>query len=294
MDSHRRKLAAAALALAIALPAAAARAQGTSEPGGTVVVPTAPLPALKARPDAVPIDEFTARMIGGGRLKLGILAFDYGITDFLSFGTDPPAWALRAVAHVLVPNLHVKANFLSTPGVIVSGKVGGYYANISTGSVDGNLLVVPATLFVSVKVLPPLWVHLEGAYNWARGFGTGDVSKPDIDGAVVMRTVQVGAMVEYRLSRVVALLARGRYQPYASPIVLEGGGMLDPYTHAEGTLEIRPTAPHPWQGTGAVALTWKYVGVIAGAGYGNYFLPGMNVSDPHVRVIPEASVWATF
>jgi hypothetical protein len=233
-------------------------------------------------------------MIGGGRLKLGILAFEYGITDFLSFGTDPPAWALGAIASVLVPNLHVKANFLNTPGLIVSGMGAGYYANIGTDAAEGHLLVVPATLLVSVKVAPPLWLHAEGAYNWARGFGSGNVAKHDVDGAVIMRTAQVGALLEYRLTRVVALIARGRYQPYASPIVLEGDDMLDPYTRAQGALEIRTPTPHPWMAIGGVALTWKYVGVVAGAGYGNYFVPGMNVSNPHTTIVPEGSLWALF
>jgi hypothetical protein len=195
---------------------------------------------------------------------------------------------------VLVPNLHVKFQLVNTPRLLVAAMGAGYWAHISTDAAKGELLIVPGTLYVSYELAPPLWVHLEGAYNWARGFGAGDVSKPDIDGAVVMTTAQVGAMFEYRISRVVGLFARGRFQPYASPIVLEGSGMLDAYTTAEGSLEIRTPTPHPIMGVAGVELTWKYVGVIAGGGYGNYFLPGLNVSDPHTTFVPEASIWALF
>jgi hypothetical protein len=279
----------------MALAAAAgatARAQ-TAPPGGVIAAP-APPPARPPRPDAVPIDENTARMIGGGRLKLGILAFEYSPIDFFSFGTDPPAWALAAVGDVLVPNAHVKLNFVKTPALLVSGMGAAYYASISTGAAKGHLFVVPATLYVSVRPAPPLWLHLKGVYNWARGVGSGDVSRPDIDGAAIMRTAQVGAMAELRLSRVVALIARGRYQFYETPIVLEGSANLDAFTQASGSLEIRSSHEHPVMGLAGVALTWKYVGVTVGGGYGNYFLPGMNVSDPHVSFVPEGSLWAVF
>jgi hypothetical protein len=291
---HSNRSAAVALA-SIVLTAAGARAQTDDQPGGVIVAPAPPeVAAPPPKPNAVPLDENTARMIGRGRFKLGVLAFEYSPVEFFSFGTDPPAWALRAVARVLVPNLHARANFVNTPRLLVTGQVAGFWADMTNDTAKGSLLVIPATLYVSVQVTPPLWLHLEGAYNWARGFGSGDVSRTDVDGSVVMRTAQVGAMAEFRLSRVVALIARGRYQPYATSIVFQGTGSLDAFTQAEASLEIRPREPHPIMGVGGVALTWKHVGVVAGAGYGNYFLPGMNVADPHVRVVPEASVWALF
>ena len=50
----------------------------------------------------------TAYLIGARKFKIGVLALEYGITDRMSIGSDPPAWAARAFLPVLVPNLHFK------------------------------------------------------------------------------------------------------------------------------------------------------------------------------------------
>jgi hypothetical protein len=290
-DIHsRRARIAAALALAAALfGLPAARAQE-----GVIVAPLAAPPPPPPKPNAVPLDENTAFMIGRHRLKLGILAFEYAPTDFFSFGSDPPEWAVRAVTSIFVPNLHVKGRFVHTPFVEVSGKVGGYYANITHTEAHGHVVMVPLSLFVSVKLARPLWLHLEGAYNWARASGAGDVAKTDVLGTAVMRTAQVGAMAELHLTRVVALIARARWQLYETPVIFDGGGMVDPYTNVQASIEAKPPYSHPAMGIAGVALTWKHVGVVAGGGYGHYFLPGANLALPYKGFVPEGSLWALF
>ena len=287
--SGARSVAALALAASL-LTFASAHAQE----GAVVVEPVPVAPAPSAKPNAVPLDENTARLIGARRLKIGVFAFDYGVTDWFSFGIDPPEFVLKAVSSVLVPNLHVKFAFLHLPGVEVSGMAAGYWAHISTDVAAGELVIVPLTLYVSTRLASNLWLHLEGAYNWSRGFGSGDVSKSNIGGVVAMRTAQVGAMFELRLSRVVALIARGRYQFHETPIVFQGNGMVDPYTHVEASIEATPLKEHPAMGIGGVALTWKHVGVVAGAGYGHYFIPGNNLALPYKGAVPEAELWALF
>jgi hypothetical protein len=101
-------------------------------------------------------------------------------------------------------------------------------------------------------------------------------------------------MAELRVNRVVAFLVRGRYQFYESNIVFEGSGMVDAFTQANGSLELEPLVRHPAMVTASIALTWKYVGVIAGAGYGHYFLPGANVALQYEGVVPEGALWAVF
>jgi hypothetical protein len=289
-----RRAAAAAAALALALGAAAsARAQ--DDAAGAVVVAPAQVPqAPPPKPEAVPLDVYTAHMIGARRLKIGVFAFDYGVTERVSFGSDPPMWVLRSVTSLLVPNLHVKGQFVRTRAVEVSGQVAAYYMNISTDTASGHMAVLPATLFVSTRLADRWWLHLEGAYNWARAWGSGDVERTDVSGTAIIRSAQVGAMLEYRLSRVVALIARGRYQFYATPIVAQGGGSIDAYTQGNVSLEVKPLAEHPAMGIAGVALTWKHVGVTAGAGYGHYFVPGINVPLPYLSVAPEAQLWALF
>ncbi|HVU50913.1 MAG TPA: hypothetical protein VHL80_09520 [Polyangia bacterium] len=296
MNDRRSRPARLASALALAatlLGLPSARARGDEV--GVVVAPAAAPPApAPPRPDAVPLDENTARLIGRHRLKLGVLAFDYAPTEWLSFGSDPPEWAIRSVTSVLVPNAHVKGQLLRTPSVEVSGRVAGYYANINNTEAHGHVLILPFTLYLSTRVARPLWLHFEGAYNWARGSGAGDVAKTDVWGTVVMRTAQLGIMAELRLSRVVALFARGRYQAYETPVIFQGGGMIDPFTRAQASLEAKPAASHPAMGVAGVALTWRHVGLVAGAGYGHYFVPGANLALPYNNVVPEGSLWVLF
>jgi hypothetical protein len=282
---------------ALVLVAAAA---GEARAEEVVILPLAPAapvevrPPPAPRPDAVPIDEHTARLVGARRLKLGILSFEYGLTDWLSFGTDPPEWAVRAFTSILVPNLHVKGQFFHSSAVLVSGEAGIYAADVNHGTASGWLITVPLTLYVSGRLLPWLWLHLDGAYNFARAWGSGDVESTEVLGAGVARTAQVGAMAELRVNRVVAFLVRGRYQFYESNIVFEGSGMVDAFTQANGSLELEPLVRHPAMVTASIALTWKYVGVIAGAGYGHYFLPGANVALQYEGVVPEGALWAVF
>ena len=90
----------------------------TTTEGGTTTttVETTTAQALPPAPkpeEQIPrLDERTAFMVGRNTLKLGILAFEYGILRQLSIGSDPPAWAARAVMKILIPNLHIKYQFL--------------------------------------------------------------------------------------------------------------------------------------------------------------------------------------
>jgi hypothetical protein len=291
MNVRRPKPTPSVVAIALVLTAVGtARAQEGVVTAPVFVGEAPPAPT----PPAVPLDHYTAHMIGGRRLKIGVLAFDYGINDRISFGTDPPEWAIRSVTSVLVPNLHVRANFVHTAGLDITGEVAGYYANINHTDASGHVLMLPLSLFASVRLTHAFWLHLEGAYNWSRGWGAGDVSQTDVGGTVVMRTVQIGAMAELKLSRVVALIARGRYQVWETPIIFQGDGMIDPYTHVNASIEAMPPYSHPAMGVAGVALTWKHVGVVAGAGYGHYFLPGANLALPYNSVVPEGSLWALF
>jgi hypothetical protein len=60
------------------------------------------------------------------------------------------------------------------------------------------------------------------------------------------------------------------------------------------SVEANALAEHPAMGIAGVALTWKYVGLTAGAGYGHYFVPSTNIALPYTNVVPEGSVWVLF
>src|SRR5262245_8269425 len=111
------------ISAALAVVASPARAQQPAE-----TVSGAPAEAAPQKPKQALrlLDERTAYTIGGGKVKLGLLAFEFGIVDRVSVGTDPPAWAARSVLSILVPNLHVKAVLFQRGPATVALKVGAY------------------------------------------------------------------------------------------------------------------------------------------------------------------------
>jgi hypothetical protein len=239
------------------------------------------------------LDERTARTVGAGTLKLGILAFDYGIIDRLSVGTDPPAWAARAVFPVFIPNLHFKGIVWDRERYQIAVQVAGYYARLDDDSSSGHLLAVPVSLFASRRMQERWWLHGEGTYNFVQAIGAGNIKDADLNGNVATRTVQLGAMVEFRVRPWIALTASARYQIYSGPLAFSGDSMLDPYTTVNVDGQATPRVEHPWQAIAGVAFLWKWVHLAAGVGYGYYFVPGMDIAYPKETIIPDlsASVW---
>lgn len=238
------------------------------------------------------LDERTAHTVGGQQLKLGLLAIEYGITDRVAVGIDPPAWAARAVLPILIPNLHAEVVPIRGDAFALSARVAGYFADLKTeDSASGSLVAVPLSLFASGRLAPRWWLHGEATYLFARAFGSGgDLDNADLNGAVATRAAQLGAMLEYRLTRVVSLTALGRYQVYAGKLVFSGSSELDPYTTAQVDGELTSTNEHPWQAVGGVALLWPAVRIVLGAGYGNYFIPGFTIAIPDRGIVPDLSI----
>ena len=272
----------------------------TPTTGGTIVTPIGSVetttvqalpPAEAPPPKPIPeLTERTAYMVGKHKLHLGILAFEYGIMQQLSIGTEPPAWVLKTFMSVLVPNLHLKYQILDRDPVAVAVLAAGYYATLDRGDISGTLIDVPISLFVSVKVHPRITLHAEGAYVYAHVVGTGDVTKASLDGATAASAGQVGLMVQYRLTRIFSLLATGRYQFWVSDLPLGGSSTIDPYTTGSLSGQFVPAVQHPWEAIGGFAVLWHYVHLTLGAGYGYYFVPGLNIANTKKTFVPDANI----
>jgi hypothetical protein len=267
----------------------------TTEGGTTTTVETVQAPPPAAVPPAeenIPkLDERTAFMVGRHTLKLGILAFEYGILRQLSVGSDPPAWAARAAVKVFIPNAHLKYQILDRDPVWLAVLGAAYYARIDGAqNVDGHLIDVPLSLFATVKVHPRIHLHGEAAYIFARVAGTGDLSKAQFNGAAPVRAGQLGLMAQFRISRIVSLTATGRYQVYVADVPFEGTSMPDPYTTTTLTGQLTPGFKHPWEVIGGVAVLWKHFHMIVGGGYGYYFVPGLDIPNTSRTFVPDLSL----
>jgi hypothetical protein len=248
--------------------------------------------ATTVRADELPrLDQRTALMIGEHRLRLGILAFDYGIIEQISVGTDPPAWAARAFLPVFIPNLHLKASVFQRGPVAVALQGAAYYVALKDqGSASGSLFVVPASLFASFRLRERFWLHAEGTYIYANATGSGDINEGGLNGQAATRAGQAGAMLEWRLTRIFSITALGRYQFYSGPLAFNGGSMLDPFTNVTIDGQALQRVEHPWEAVGGVAFLWKHLQLIVGVGYGYYFIPGIDLPYPSRTVVPDASL----
>jgi hypothetical protein len=248
--------------------------------------------AHAAEDDDLPrLDERTAYLLPGNTLKLGILAFDYAFTDKLTLGSDPPFWAARAAIPIIVPNLHVKELIYAHNPVTVTTRVSMYYADLQTDdNASGSLIAFPLSLFASFRLQERIWLHTEGAYVYARAIGAGDLDQLHFGGAVATQAVQLGGMLELRVTRIFSLTAYGRYQVYTADLAFSGSGNVDPYTTANVNGRAVSAVPHPWEAIGGIAVLWKYVHLVLGAGYGYYFLPGLNLAYPQRTIVPDASL----
>jgi hypothetical protein len=238
----------------------------------------------------------TAYTVGAGTLYLGILAFDYGITNHLDIGVDPPEWAARAVIPVLVPNLHIKDTILDEGPLTVSVRVAGYWGILQTtdNNQSASVIVAPLNLFGSYRLLDRLWLHGEGAYIYARAFGSGDFNQLHLGGGVASQAVQIGAMLEWRLTRIFSLTGTGRYQVYTADLAFNANGNIDPYTTATVNGLAVAAVSHPWQVIGGVAFLSKYFHFIAGVGYGYFFVPGVGIGYPVKTVVPDGNIALVF
>jgi hypothetical protein len=268
----------------------------TTEGGTTTTVETttvqAPPPAVAPPEENIPrLDERTAFMVGKHRLKLGILAFEFGILRQLSVGSDPPAWAARAVVDVWVPNVHLKYQILDRDPVWLAVLGAVYYARLDgRQDVSGHLINVPLSLFASFKVHPRIYLHAEGAYIFARLEGSGDLSRVQWNGGAPLRAGQAGLMAQFRITRIVSLTATGRYQFYVADIPFDATTTTDPFTTASVRGQLVPGVQHPWEVIGGVAVLWKHFHMIVGGGYGYYFIPGLDIPNSSRTFVPDLSL----
>lgn len=239
-------------------------------------------------------DEGTALTLGGQTLKIGILAFEYGITDRINVGTDPPMWLLRTAESVLVPNLHVKVIAYRWNNLWLTGQAAAYYATFTKGGASGSLWAIPLTAYASYQIDSKWWIHGETTYNIVWGNGVGDLSETTLGGAAATRSVQLGVTGEYRIRPTIAITLRGRLQVYTSRLALSGSTNLDAFTSVAADARIDPRNDHPWEIVPAVAFLWQRIRLSAGVGYGNYFIPGMDVPLTERGIVPQASFSVLF
>jgi hypothetical protein len=152
------------------------------------------------------------------------------------------------------------------------------------------MIAVPVSGFGSFRVHERFWIHEELTYLYVHAFGTGNFHEAGFDGQVAAQALQTGTVLEVRLTRIFSLTATGRVQLYTGRVAFDATSNTDPYTSINVDGTAQPRVEHPWNVVGGVAFLWKHFHLIAGAGYGYYFLPGLDVPSPHLGFVPNVSL----
>jgi hypothetical protein len=249
---------------------------------------------LPTREEAERWDVGTALTLGGQVLKVGVLAIDYGITDRINVGTDPPMYLVRTAEPVLVPNLHLKVIAYRWDRLWLTGQASVYYANVQKGDASGTLWTVPLTAYASYQIDSRWWIHNEVTYNIVWASGDGDLTKTTVGGAAATRAVQLAVTGEYRIRPTIAITLRGRIQVYTARLAVSGSANPDDFTSIAVDARVNPRDPPAWQVVPAVAFLWQRVRLSAGVGYGNYFIPGMLIPLTKRSYVPEGSFSVVF
>lgn len=252
------------------------------------------LPPAPARAETDELLLYTTYTIDRGRLALGLLSIDYGVLDGVSVGTDPPAWAARAFVPLWIPNLHVKWAFVREPGFRLAAQLGGYLGGLERPSDEARFFALPVSLFASAPFLERFEGHLETTFAYTQASGTGTPRDLTFEGAVASNLLQLGALVTYRATDVVQLTLRGRFQLYASPVVLRGDARVDEFTTAHVEAELNPGGLIRWFAVPGVAFLWSRVHLWLGLGYGHFFIPGLVYPLPETNLVPDGALYIIF
>ena len=131
-------------------------------------------------------------------------------------------------------------------------------------------------------------------YDLVTASGAGDLDRADIGGSAGTRAVQTAALLEWRLAPVFALTLRGRVQVYTGRLAFSGTAQTDEYTSASVDARLTPRRLHPWMVIPGVALLWRHVHLSAGVGYGNVFIPGVDIPLTKQTLAPDFSLAVLF
>jgi len=153
--------------------------------------------------------------------------------------------------------------------------------------------VAPLSAFASYQIQPQVWLHGEATYNMVFASGSGDLRKTTLGATAAAQSVQLGLMGEYRIRPDIAITLRGRLQVFTSKLAASGSSNPDAFTSINVDARLTPHS-YPWEIVPGVSFLWTRVRLSAGVGYGNYFVPNMDIARGTKSIVPEANFAVLF
>jgi hypothetical protein len=223
----------------------------------------------------------TAYSLSRREARLGLMQLSYGIIDQLQVTTYTMPWLLGLIFEDVAPNLELKSTFYDRKKLALSISAG-----FLTGAIEQpdetkiRYFLVPVSAAASVRINSDVSTHFGALYTAVSGDAETQPEGTAIEGALVVDFLQLWAMAEWRLSRVVAFTFTLRWVPYVSDLVLNAtvdAGNPTINAQLQGDLSELQNAFSIVPG---FVFSWNRANIRLGVGYSDFFVEGFYVVVP--------------
>lgn len=253
----------------------------------------------------------TAYSLDAREFRLGLMKLGYGILDRLQLSTHTVPWLVGLVLEDFTtfgsPNIELKSTLfdrrrfaLSASAAFIWGRVVSCtdLPCIDDGDFAGvDYLVFPINVTSSVRINPWISVHTGAQYTATDAVGDAEPVDTEVSGTAAVDMLQIYGMLEWRLSRVVALTLTVRWLPYVSNPVVRGELVVDENTGAIVNLQVDILDEHSYAIIPGAVFSWKRANLRLGVGYGTFFVEAFGLAVPPSvlgYVSPELDVFVRF
>ena len=223
----------------------------------------------------------TAYSLSRREARLGLMQLSYGIVDQLQVTTWTMPWILGLIFEDVAPNLELQSTFYDRRKLALSVSAG-----FLTGTIEQpdntkiRYFLLPVSLASSVRINSDVSTHFGARYTAVNGDADTQPDGTAVEGALVVDFLQLWAMFEWRVSRVVAFTFTVKWVPYVSDLVLNGtvdSGNPTIGAQLQGDLsELR----NAFAIVPGFVFSWERANIRLGVGYSDFFVDGFYVVVP--------------
>jgi hypothetical protein len=241
----------------------------------------------------------TAHTLRAREARIGLWELEFAPVAFATVGTDTAPWAASVVVRSVVANGHVKVRLFRTSPLTISLGAAVYHADVPRSgplvSGSGSLWLVPLSLFSSSDLSQDVSLHLGATYAYAdAGDLALEVGSYRVRADMAASALQLHAMGEYRLTRVVAFTLQVHGQPQTSRATVRTSATDDYGDKIDFTGTVEPVNRTAVAAVASVAISGRNLNLRFGGGYGAIFLPSMGIAIPIATFLPEIDAYVRF
>ncbi len=237
----------------------------------------------------------TAYSLHRRRVRIGLMKLSYGIIDQLQVSTYTMPWILGAIFEDVAPNLELKSTLYNRKRLALSVSAGFLEGTIKqSDDTKARYFLIPVSVASSVRINPEVSTHFGAFYTAVNGDAEGG---DDIEGAAVIDFLQLWGMLEWRVSRVVALTFTVRWVPYVSDVVVNGSLDVDNLTIDVALEQNVDELRNAFAVIPGFVFSWDRANIRLGVGYSSFFVEGFFLvvpGDVLSNIAPEFDVFVRF